>query len=90
MEAHDTIEDAVIGSAHEVPDRVVHRAILIALREGAVRFKVVRPRELRTTHIAKVLLGLLDEGSFDPELGYSDADRDTVQSLAHSAATIIG
>ena len=88
-DAHDIVEQSVIESTDEVPDRQIHVAILIALKEAAILLTVVYPRKLRHVEVARVLHNYLEGASFDRELGYSDEDRRIAKQAADAAASMI-
>lgn len=87
---HDAIEDTVIGTSREVPDRLIHGAIMCVLKDAAVSLSVVRPRELRAIEVARRLLSLVENGSFDPEIGYTDKDRAIFAEVARQACSMMG
>lgn len=87
---HDMIDDTVIGTSHEVPDRLIHDAIMCVLKDAALCLTVVRPRELRAVEVARRLLSLAENGSFDPEIGYTSQDRAIIAEVARQACSMVG
>ena len=88
-DAHQVVEQLVIGSVDEVPDRQIHTAILMILKEAAILLTVVYPRDLRHAEVARTLHSYMKSTSFDPELGYSDEDRLRAKQAADAAALMI-
>lgn len=88
-DVHDVVDQLVQGSTNEVPDRQIHTAILIVLKEAATLLTVVYPGNLRHVEVARVLHNYLEDTSFDPELGYNDDDRQIAKQLADAAASML-
>ena len=88
-EAHDRIEESVINSVNEVPDREIHKAILMALKKASVTLAVLRPSELQPKEVARILRENLTDASFISELGYTDHDRRVRSEVLKAAEAMV-